>query len=450
LAALLFACGSSPTEDPSTGASGGDDVMNGGAGSPFGSGQGGGAATGSNDQGGTPTTSRAGGPSTGGSAGGGGGSGAGGAAHAGMGDASVSGTGGAGGHAPGPSTCPSGSLALQPGVWTNITPAAIDASKSACTDLQFDPQDPCTLLALYGGGGLWKSTDAGATWAEIGNLPMPNSLGRILIDPGDSKHIYATGSVNGSSLGFWVSKDGGQTFAIPDAFKAGMAAGKWTNDVYNMSADPTDFQHVVLTLHFTPGPSAPILETTDGGMSFVAHDAAAGMDHAQGLAILFDPALKVGNAKTWLVGAGYGSGIFRTTDAGASWTKVSDEQQNHGGFDVHYSAQGFLHVGVTGGIIRSTDNGVTWTKETNGVPYAYYYSVIGDGHMLYTSQAFVGVDYNQTFITTPEGGPDEGKTWMPFGTQKLPSGPWKMVFDAGNGILYNASWGPAWALKVAR
>jgi len=164
---------------------------------------------------------------------------------------------------------------------------------------------------------------------------------------------------------------------------------------------------------------------------------------------LYNPALHIGDAKTWLVGAGYGAGIFRTTNAGATWTKVSDAQQNHGGFDVHYSAQGFLHVGVATGLIRSTDNGVTWTKETNGIPYGYYYSVIGDGHALYTSQAFVGVNYNLPFLTTPEGGANEGQTWTAFSSQKLPSGPWKMVFDAGNGIIYNASWGAAWALKVS-
>jgi photosystem II stability/assembly factor-like uncharacterized protein len=350
---------------------------------------------------------------------------------------------------PGPSTCPSGSLALKPSTWTNITPPSIDPAKNACTDLQFDPGNPCTLYALYGGGGLWKSTDQGSTWSQIGNLPMPNSLGRILIDPKDSQHIYATGSVNGSSLGFWVSRDGGKTFAIPDAFKAGGAAGKWTNDVYNMVADPDDFNHVVLTLHYTPGPSAPLLETKDGGASFIVHDPAAGMDHAQGIAMLYDPALRIGDSKTWLVGAGYGTGIFRTTDAGASWTKVSDAQQNHGGFDVHYSAQGFLHVGVTGGLIRSTDNGVTWTKESNGLPGGYYYSVIGDGRLLYTSTAFVGVNYDRTFFTSPEGGASEGQTWTPYGTQTMPSGPWKMVFDAGNGIIYNASWGAAWALKVS-
>jgi photosystem II stability/assembly factor-like uncharacterized protein len=365
------------------------------------------------------------------------------------------GTGGAGGsaggagHGPGPSVCPSGSLVLKPGEWTNITPPSIDPTMHSCTDLQFDPTNPCTLYELYGGGGLWKSTDAGATWTQIGNLPMPNSLGRILIDPTNPRHMYTTGSVTGSSLGFWISDDGGNTWAIPDAFKAGGAAGKWTNDVYNMVADPTDFNHVVLTLHYTPGPGAPILETKDAGKTFIAHDPDPGMDHAQGLAMLYNPALHIGDAKTWLVGAGYGTGIFRTTDAGASWTKVSGAQQNHGGFDVHYSAQGFLHVGVTGGIIRSTDNGVTWTKETNGVPNGYYYSVIGDGHSLYTSQAFVGVDYNLPFLISPEGGASEGQTWTPFSSQKLPSGPWKMVFDAANGIIYNASWGAAWALKVS-
>jgi photosystem II stability/assembly factor-like uncharacterized protein len=215
-----------------------------------------------------------------------------------------------------------------------------------------------------------------------------------------------------------------------------------------MVVDPTDFQHVLLTLHYVPSDPAPIIESTDGGTSFTAHPADGGMDHAQGIAMLYNPDLGIGDAQTWLVGAGYGSDIFRTTDAGSSWTKVSDKQQNHGGFDVHYSAQGFLHVGINGGLIRSTDNGATWTDETNGIPYAYYYSVIGDGKRLYTSQAFVGVDYNAPFLSAPEGGADEGSSWSTYSDQTLPSGPWKMTFDEANGVIYNASWGKAWALKV--
>jgi hypothetical protein len=340
--------------------------------------------------------------------------------------------------------------AISPGVWRDITPAQV-GTKYPCTDLKFDPQAPDTLYAYFGdGGGVWKSTDAGATWAQIGDLPMPNSLGRLWVDPTDSLHLYAAGSVRGSSNGFWVSHDAGNTWTMPAAFKTG-ASSTWNYDVYNIAVDPTDFNHVLLGFHtgWSGGDDSGIVESTDGGVTYVAHQPMAGMNHAQGVAFLYNPALGLGDKNTWLVGGGYSAGVYRTTNAGSSWTKVSTMQEDHGGFDAQYSTQGFLYIGATGGIGRSTDNGLTWTLETSGVPYGYYYGVIGDNKRLYTRQAFVGVAYTSPFIVSDEGGANEGKTWTTYGTQTIPEGPWRMVFDPLNRVIYNATWGSgAWVLTV--
>src|SRR5262249_11947306 len=160
------------------------------------------------------------------------------------------------------------------------------------------------------------------------------------------------------------------------------ASTQWNFDVYNMAADPTDFNHVLLTFHNgwpCCGNNAGVLETKDGGDSYIVHNPPPGMDHGQGVAFLYDPAKSIGDAKTWVVGAGYNAGIFRTNDAGATWTQVSTAQENHGGFDAHYSSQGYLYIGFDGGVMRSTDNGSTWAAQSNGVPSNWYYSVIGDG-----------------------------------------------------------------------
>ncbi len=340
-----------------------------------------------------------------------------------------------------------------PGVWRDITPRQITKANSPCTDIQFALSNPSTLIAMYGndGGGLFKSTDSGSTWAPVGNLPTPLSLGRVLIDPQDPLHMYATGSVQGNSKGFWVSHDGGNSWAMPPAFSAG-AKTTWSIDVYNVVADPADFNHFLLTFHYE-WPCCPraagVVESFDGGTSYVAHNPVAGMDTGQGIAFLYNPALHLGDPKTWLMGAGYNNGLFRTSNAGATWTQVSTMQENHGGFDAHYSAQGFLHVGGFMGVYRSTDNGLTWTQES--LPPGAYYSVIGDGMQLYTARAFVGVDFNQPFYVTPEGASTEGDQWTPFGQQSIPSGAWKMSFDPVNRIIYNAAWGSGcWALTVAR
>jgi hypothetical protein len=346
---------------------------------------------------------------------------------------------------------------VTPGVWRDITPTSLQAtvqSSTPCTDLQFDPSHRSTLYAMFGGAGIYKSSDAGATWNAIGNLPTPVSLGRIRVDPGDPTHLYATGSVQGSSLGFWVSHDGGQTFSMPAAFTAGLmgTSPPWSNDIYNIAVDPTNFDHFLLTSHqpwACCGEDAGILESRDGGTTFTAHAPPSGMNHGNGVAFLYDPAAGIGDASTWLVGAGYNAGIFRTTDSGATWSLVSSVQDNHGGFDAHYSTQGYLYIGSSAGVQRSTDNGVTWTAVSQGANATWTYGVVSDGKRLYSSPAFVGEAFNLPIYVSTEGGPDEGTQWTAMSAQVLADGPWRMIFDADNGIIYSASWsGGSWALTV--
>lgn len=346
---------------------------------------------------------------------------------------------------------------VMPGTWRELTVPSLEATLATttpCTDLQFDPSHRSTLYAMYGTSGIWKSTDAGATWTAIGNLPTPVSLGRVRVDPGDPSHLYATGSVNGSSLGFWVSHDGGQTFTTPAAFAAGASGNSptWSVDVYNIAVDPTDFDHFLLTFH-QPWPccgeDAGILESQDGGATFTPHAPPSGMNHGNGVAFLFDPSLGLGDASTWLVGGGYNPGLYRTSDGGGTWSTVSSLQDDHGGFDAHYSSQGFLYIGSSAGVYRSTDNGVTWQNESAGPLSTWTYSVISDGKRLYSSPAFVGQPFNQPFFVSTEGGPDEGTQWTAMSAQVIANGPWRMVFDSANGIIYSANWASgAWALTV--
>ena len=79
------------------------------------------------------------------------------------------------------------------------------------------------------------------------------------------------------------------------------------------------------------------------------HDAAAALQVGRaggdvttgtGIAFLFNPALGIGDANTWLVdGVEFGAGLYRTTDGGMSWTQVGTPQGDHGGFDAHHSSQ---------------------------------------------------------------------------------------------------------------
>lgn len=339
------------------------------------------------------------------------------------------------------------------GMARDITPKSVDVAATPCTDIQFDPSNPSRLYAVYGGGGgIWRSEDSGQTWVQFGNMPMPNALGRIRVDPKDPKHLYATGGVVGQNWGFWASNDGGETWVMPGAFSAGAANGSWTNDMYNIAVDPTDFNHFIMSSHRgwqCCGEDAGVIESTDGGKTFAAHAPSPGMNHGQGIAFLFDPESKRGDSSTWLVGGGYAAGVNRTNDAGATWTRVNEQaQDSHGGFFANYSSQGYLYIGVSGGLLRSTDNGATWALETSGLG-GWFYGAVSDGSKLYTGTAYVGVAYNAPLLVSPEGGEGEGTSWSPYSEQKFVQGPFRMVFEPKNRVIYGANWNSgAWALNV--
>jgi hypothetical protein len=152
---------------------------------------------------------------------------------------------------------------------------------------------------------------------------------------------------------------------------------------------------------------------------------------------LSNPLLGLGNSNTWLMGT-QGDGHWRTTDAGANWTKVSDNSMSHGGGQIYYAMNGVLYASGSPNPMRSTDNGAHWTILS---PSGGFLSIYGDGTTLYT--CFQGSGIFQTSSET------DGLTWKNMNQQMFSYGPFEMVLDRKNGILYAAcQFAGVWALKV--
>jgi hypothetical protein len=344
---------------------------------------------------------------------------------------------------------PGSAPVLEAGVWKDISPAGLTFGSDLANAKGF-AIDPCHRATLYlcissfdpGGqrAGLYKSIDAGSTWAKVGNLDEP---WRVRVDPGNNQHLYAGDGVRGSTMGFWVSWDGGNTWAKPKGWSSmaaslGITSSSGMDDVYDVAVDPTDFNHVLTSFHspWTWGDSskgAGVLESIDGGETWIVHGWPN--TRGQGHGIWF-----LSNSKTWLLGT-QGAGYWRTTDAGANWVPVTTANMAHGGGGIYYAKTGVLYASSWDEVIRSTDDGVTWAKVGT---LKYTTSIIGDGNYLYThKQGSAG-----PFYVSAE---TDGLTWSAYqgGAQSLNDGPFEMTFDAENGILYASNWTAGmWALKV--
>ncbi|HEV8245500.1 MAG TPA: hypothetical protein VGP93_07020 [Polyangiaceae bacterium] len=342
------------------------------------------------------------------------------------------------------------------GTWVDISPSYLDWGNGPFT--QGMAVDPCNPAVLYltsdafdiSFGGLHKSINGGASWTKIGLVSGETDKYidepiRVRIDPNDTQHLYLVDGVRGDTEGFWISTDGGATFSMPQSFKdIGTQEALFQYDVYDLAVDPTDFDHLLMSFHSAWGwegkwnMSAGVLESTDGGESFIVHPPDGWGGYGHSINFLYNPELGLGDSGTWLLGTQGGS-MMRTTDAGVTWTQVTTKGIQHGGGTVRYAQNGDLYATTGDTLIKSTDNGATWT----GVgPGGGYNGIGGDGTNLYTAKCF-GPTH---MITATEA---NGATWTDFNSQNFDSGSFEMAFDATNKILYTASWGSGmWALKT--
>jgi hypothetical protein len=331
---------------------------------------------------------------------------------------------------PGKKGLPANAPNLPVGKWVNITPQGLDPKmNNISTGLAFDPCNRATLYGTFGTAGVYRSLDAGSTWLKLQSFTAPS---RPRVDPRDPNHLYVIDGVGGSTNGFWVSRDGGKTFKLPAGFKE--AAEKLHDyDVYQLSIDPGDFNHVLISFHYywNDTGNAGIMETFDGGegSNYILHQ-----PHPQWKGVggynaffLYEPNQKIGNTQTWLYGT-QGKGYWRTSDAGKSWTQVSTIDMQHGGGSVYYTKQGVLYVAAALGILRSTDNGLTFNLIQP--EYSGYLSAIGDGTTLYAAKIFGP----SRIWTASESDPTK---WTGT-TETFAAGPLEWTVDTENNIVYAA------------
>ena len=287
--------------------------------------------------------------------------------------------------------------------------------------ITFHPTDPNTIFVGAPSGGVWKTIDNGATWAEFSGGLTRLGVSSIVIDPNTPSTMYiGTGdrdSGDAPGYGVWKSTDGGISW---NPHNNGM--GDIT--VNELIMDPNDSDIMLAASYYSSGRT---YKTTDGGANWVISNA-AGFN-------IKDIAYHPTNSN--IVYAS-GQGVSKSVDGGATWSSTptgvpSGAQRIALAVTPDQPNWVYLLAGnSTGlmGVYRSTDSGANFTTRATtpnilGYPYdgsdtksqAYYDLVIAadptDASVIYTGgvNLWKSVDGGATmtcasYWVSPQGGVD--------------------------------------------
>jgi photosystem II stability/assembly factor-like uncharacterized protein len=210
------------------------------------------------------------------------------------------------------------SRSMVSGNWTSISQTTTTGGYNGMgrtTCIAFDPVNANTFYVGAPIGGLWKTTDGGQTWVALtDNLPYV-SVGSCLVDPTNPSVIYISiGDHIGwwnRSLGVYKSTDGGSTWA-PTGLSWQLTQG---NAFSTMVMDPFNSQIIYAAT------SAGLYKTTNGGTNWAIVRAG----------YYSDVEIEPGSSNVYAALHDYwgSSEVFRSTDAGSTWTGLTSFAANY-------------------------------------------------------------------------------------------------------------------------
>lgn len=333
------------------------------------------------------------------------------------------------------------------------------------------PDQPDTYYFGGADGGVWKTTDSGTTWHSIADRAPFSSVGDLAVVPGGNPLpvIYVgTGQVdarydNMDGNGMFKSEDDGETWR-PIGLEQ-------TQQIGRVLVDPRDPKTVLVAAlgHvFGPGPDRGIYRSTDGGSSWqnvlFVDDRTGAVDLARdpGEPRVVYAALWQMRLYPWLSyfipTAGPASGIWKSTDGGATWKAASRTGLPEGplgriGLAVApgtHSRRVYASVsaaGAGGGLYRSDDGGDNWQllNADWSLAGSYFGRLTADPNdsdtVYVTGQSLrVSHDGGKTFtwVKGSPGGDDYHFYWI------NPTDPARSILASDQGTTVTVNGGKSW------
>ncbi len=394
------------------------------------------------------------------------------------------------------------------GVWKSSDngkswkPLMDDQPSLAVGAIAVDPASPGTVYVGtgepayrggYGGRGLYKSTDSGATWNKIGGDGFDAlTIGRLVLDGGDIFLAAAFGAAGrgesctstysgAAGQGAYRSTDGGKTFTLLRAGRTvdlevdttvtprrlylsdydtgvhrSVDGGKTWTDPTGITASPYGRAEIAITaadpnvvyVGQGDGSIAHVYRSIDAGQTFTEIAGAPDYCYSQcdyDNTVMVDPT----DASTVWLGGGL-CAIYKTTtglaaqtdwvnvslpgnDCGASfenWSKGYVHPDVHAiGFDP--KNPGIVYTASDGGLGRTKDGGATWERLNEGVGTVQLYGLCVDG----TNPDIVygGAQDNGSFVRTTAAGAWKGVLTGDGGPCAVDSGDANIVLMSGEG-----------------
>lgn len=347
--------------------------------------------------------------------------------------------------------------------WRNIGPAL---PGGRTVDLDVVESNPAVIYAAVGPSGVWKSENNGVTWFPVFYKESTVSVGAVAVAQSSPEIIWVgTGEAtcrNSVTVGDGVYKstDGGKTWA-----NMGLKDTRHISRILVSRGDANVVYVAAMGHLWGPNPERGVFKTIDGGKTWAKVlfiDQNTGicdleMDPANSQ-ILYAAAYEHRRLPYHMVSGGPGSGIYRSTDGGLTWVKLTEGlpagPMGRIGLAVARSKPGVVYALIEHqdpGLWRSDDYGQTWKRMCGAQVYKninnrpFYYSQIyvdpSDEATVYVQSTglYVSKDMGQKFKAIGQGThPDHHALWID------PKNPAHLIDGNDGGIDITYDGGKTW------
>jgi photosystem II stability/assembly factor-like uncharacterized protein len=288
-----------------------------------------------------------------------------------------------------------------------------------------NPSRPDEFWMGTPGGGVFKSINAGQSWAPVTDKYFGGTIGAIAVAPSAPDVVYVGGGeypIRGNVShgdGVWKTTDGGKTWTF-------LGLGE-TRQIADIVVNPTnaDLVYVGALGHvWAPNAERGVYRSKDGGRNWdkilFRNDSTGVVDlvmDPNNPSVLYAALWQAGRTPWMLSSGGAGSGLFKSVDGGDNWTEITRNTGLPAGIwgNIGVTVSGANSNRVwanieadSGGVFRSDDAGKTWQRvnaDRNLRQRAWYYTKIHadpkDTNVVY--------DNNVSFMKSVDG----GKTFRP-------------------------------------